>query len=40
VAAQKKVGNWRAQQTQIGITGGKCDVEEALRRVESALRVI
>jgi chromosomal replication initiator protein len=40
VAAQKKVGNWRAQQTQIGITGGQCDVEEALRRVESALRVI
>lgn len=40
VAAQKKVGSWRAQQTLLGITTGQCDVEEALRRVESALRVV
>jgi chromosomal replication initiator protein len=40
VAAQKKVGCWRQQQTLLGLTAGQCDVEEALRRVESALRVV
>jgi chromosomal replication initiator protein len=40
VAAQKKVGNWRVQQTPIGVTGGQCAVEEALRRAETALRVV
>lgn len=39
VAAQKKVGSWREQQTLLGLPAGECDVEEALRRVESALRV-
>jgi len=38
VAAQKKVGSWRQQQTLLGLTAGQCDVEEALRRMESALR--
>lgn len=40
VAAQKKVGSWRQQQTLLGLNGGACGVEEALRRVESALRVV
>jgi chromosomal replication initiator protein len=40
VAAQKKVSNWRERQTLVGLSAGECDVEEALRRVESALRVV
>ena len=40
VAAQKKVGAWQQQQTLLGLSGGACNVEEAVRRVETALRVV
>jgi len=40
VAAQKKVTAWKEQQTLLNLAAGNCDVEEALRRVESALRVV
>lgn len=40
VAAQKKVRVWRDQQTLVGLSAGECDVDEALRRVETALRAI
>jgi len=40
VAAQKKISTWRDQQALLNLSAGACDVEEALRRVESALRVV
>lgn len=40
VAAQKKISTWRDQQALLNLSAGACDVEEALRRVEAALRVV
>jgi chromosomal replication initiator protein len=38
ISAQKTVGDWVSQRSQIVIANSKWDVEEAIRRVEDVLR--
>ncbi len=38
ISAQKQVGRWMAQNEAIRLAHGHCDIDEAIRRVESQLR--
>jgi len=40
IAARKKVSTWLKQQTPLSLLHEECDAEEAVRRVESALRTM
>jgi chromosomal replication initiator protein len=40
VAAQKKVSGWMESQAAVGTLQGNCDVQEAVRRVETVLRAV
>lgn len=38
ISAQKQVQRWRARRESIRLAHGQCDIEEAIRRVESQIR--
>ena len=38
ISAQKQVGRWMAQREAIRLAHGQCDIDEAIRRVESQMR--